>query len=182
MFIRQQIKARLRRWLMDLLSAPAYGPDDLAYFGKDAQVDPDVFLSDPERVFLHQGASIYRGCKVVCGPGAFHLGTESHLGVDVYVNAIGADVRIGNGVAIGPKAILLAYSNHVEQGRTINEARISGDVIIGNDVFIGAAAIILPGTRIGDHAVVAAGAVVTKDVPGNTIVAGIPARAIRERS
>ncbi|MCT3430976.1 hypothetical protein EFQ32_09720 [Limosilactobacillus fermentum] len=53
-------------------------------------------------------------------------------------------------------------------------------VTIGNDVWIGGKATILPGVTIGDNVVVAAGAVVTKDVPANTIVAGVPARVIKE--
>ena len=54
-------------------------------------------------------------------------------------------------------------------------------VVIGHDVWIGHGAIVLPGRTIGDGAVVAAGAVVTKDVPAYTIVAGNPARSIRDR-
>ena len=56
-----------------------------------------------------------------------------------------------------------------------------GDTVIGNDVWIGQNAVILPGVTIGRHCVVAAGAVVTKDVPPYAIVGGIPARIIRYR-
>jgi phosphonate metabolism protein (transferase hexapeptide repeat family) len=59
--------------------------------------------------------------------------------------------------------------------------RRSHRVILGNDVWIGHGAVILPGRRIGDGAVVAAGAIVTKDVPAYTIVAGNPARVIKPR-
>jgi acetyltransferase-like isoleucine patch superfamily enzyme len=52
-------------------------------------------------------------------------------------------------------------------------------VVIGDDVWIGANAVILPGVTIGRHCVVAAGAVVTKDVPDNTVVGGIPAKVLR---
>ena len=61
------------------------------------------------------------------------------------------------------------------------DARRAASVIIGHDVWIGHGAIVLPGRGIGTGAVVAAGAVVTKDVPAYTIVAGNPARAIRRR-
>lgn len=56
-----------------------------------------------------------------------------------------------------------------------------GRIVIGNDVWIGTGAILLDGVRIGDGAIVAAGAVVTKDVPPYTIVGGVPAREIRRR-
>ena len=53
-------------------------------------------------------------------------------------------------------------------------------VTIGNDVWIGANAVILPGVTIGNNVVVVAGAVVTKDVPDNTLVAGVPGQKIRD--
>lgn len=57
----------------------------------------------------------------------------------------------------------------------------AGDTVVGNDVWIGAEAIIMPGVRIGDGAMIGSRAVVTKDVPPYTIVAGNPARPIRRR-
>lgn len=55
------------------------------------------------------------------------------------------------------------------------------DVIIGNGVWLGANAVIVPGLKIGDGSIVAAGAVVTKDVPTNSIVGGVPAKVIKAR-
>ncbi len=55
-----------------------------------------------------------------------------------------------------------------------------GDIVIGNDVWIGGNVTILPGVNIGDKAVIAAGAVVTKDVPDNTVAGGVPAKVIKE--
>ena len=66
----------------------------------------------------------------------------------------------------------------VESYCCINNA--VGDVVIGDDVWIGANAVILPGVTIGSHVVVAAGAVVTKDVPANTLVGGVPAKIIKK--
>ena len=61
------------------------------------------------------------------------------------------------------------------------QKEIQKEVIIGSDVWVGAKAIILPGVHIGKGAVIAAGAVVTKDVPAYTIVGGVPARVIKQR-
>jgi len=59
--------------------------------------------------------------------------------------------------------------------------RTNGDIIVGNDVWIGTEAVILSGVHIGDGAVIAARAVVTKDVPAYAISAGVPARTIKKR-
>ena len=70
--------------------------------------------------------------------------------------------------------------NFADTTKRIDEQGISTKpVVIGDDVWIGANAVILPGVTIGRHCVVAAGAVVTKDVPDNTVVAGVPAKVIK---
>ena len=61
-----------------------------------------------------------------------------------------------------------------------NHIAVATPVTIGNDVWIGGNVTILPGVNIGDKAVIAAGAVVTKDVPDNTVAGGVPAKVIKE--
>lgn len=103
---------------------------------------------------------------------------------------IGEDVIIWTNKIDKGHAFLLTIGNHV----TISDARILlhdgstqhvvehsrvGSVIIGNNVFIGADAIILPGGSIGNDVVVGTGAIVTHDIPDNSVVAGNPARILR---
>jgi acetyltransferase-like isoleucine patch superfamily enzyme len=88
-------------------------------------------------------------------------------------------IRIGDDVSIGPEATILTLG-HDPQSPDFEDK--GGDVLIGNRVWIAYRALILPGITIGEGAVVAAGAVVTKDVPPFTIVAGNPAKKIGERS
>ena len=89
------------------------------------------------------------------------------------------EVRIGNHVMIGPNT-LISTVNHplTPMGRRKHLSLIK-PVTIGNDVWIGGNVTILPGVTIGSNVVVAAGAVVTKDGPDNTLVGGVPAKFIK---
>jgi len=100
---------------------------------------------------------------------------------------IGKDVRISLKANLdkrNPKGVIIGDGTYLAFGATIlchDMARnIRGDVKIGKNCFIGAQSIILPGVTIGDEVVVGAGAVVTTNVKSNTIVAGNPAKPIRQ--
>ncbi len=86
-------------------------------------------------------------------------------------------VTIGDDVGIGTNTELIGHD--ASHKRFIDHTRV-GRITIGNNVFIGHSVIILPGVTIGDETIIAAGAVVTRDVPPHTIVAGNPAKVIRE--
>lgn len=73
------------------------------------------------------------------------------------------------------------YSADAVRDKAFFDRRKQDRAVIGNDVWIGHGVIVLPGVKVGDGAVLAAGAVVTKDVPPYTIVGGVPAKVIRER-
>jgi acetyltransferase-like isoleucine patch superfamily enzyme len=89
-------------------------------------------------------------------------------------------ITIGDGSLIGMN-VTIATLNHGLPLETRNTTYPS-PVVIGKNVWIGSNATILPGVKIGDNSVVAAGAVVTKDVPENTVVAGVPAKAVKKIS
>ena len=94
-----------------------------------------------------------------------------------------SSIKIGDDVAIAPHASFIA-DNMDSSGRDkiINRPNISSSgIIIEDGCWIGVKAVILPGVRIGKSSVVAAGAVVTKDVPEYSIVAGVPASIIKKR-
>ena len=87
-------------------------------------------------------------------------------------------ITIGNGSMLGMN-VTIATLNHGLPLITRNTT-FPSPVIIGENVWIGSNSTILPGVTIGDNSVVAAGAVVTKDVPENTVVAGVPAKVIKK--
>lgn len=93
-----------------------------------------------------------------------------------------APVTIGDYVMIGPNTLITTVNHPLSPAgrrRHLGQAR---PVVIGRDVWIGGNCTILPGVTIGNNAVIAAGAVVTKDVPDNCVVAGVPARKIKDIS
>lgn len=114
----------------------------------------------------------------------FHTdcGKNITLGKNVFINACccfqdQGGITIGDGTLIG-HGVVLATVNHgfSPQGRGDN---YPAPIIIGKNVWIGSHATILPGVTVGDGAIVAAGAVVTRDVPTNMIVGGVPARILK---
>jgi len=112
-------------------------------------------------------------------------GRNTHLGDHVFLNVLctildGAEVRIGNHVMVGPGVQLYTAAHHLQAGPRNRGLEVARPIVIEDDVWIGGAAIVLPGVRVGRGAVVGAGAVVTHDVPADTVVAGNPARVIRE--
>ena len=91
-------------------------------------------------------------------------------------------MTIGNHVNLAQGITVTALNHNFSDSDTkIDEQGITTNAVtIENDVWIGANAVVLPGVTIGNHSVVAAGAVVTKDVPSHSLVAGIPAKVIKQ--
>lgn len=112
-------------------------------------------------------------------------GYNIHLGDHVFLNYLctildTSEVRIGNHVMIGPSVHIYCAAHELRADLRIQGLEVAKPVVIEDNVWIGGSAILLPGVTIGRNAVVAAGAVVTRSVPANTVVAGNPARVIRE--
>lgn len=111
-----------------------------------------------------------------------NFGRHIQIGKNVFINHACTFLDLGgitieDNVLIGPKVNLITENHPLDPA-----SRKSLDlksILVKRNAWIGAAATILPGVTIGENAVVAAGAVVTKDVPGNTIAGGIPAKIIR---
>lgn len=91
-------------------------------------------------------------------------------------------IEIGRNCMIGPNCYLTDANHGVAAGLSVKKQPMEPKpVIIEDEVWMGAGVIVLRGVRIGHGAVIGAGAVVTKDIPANAIVAGVPAREIRRR-
>jgi acetyltransferase-like isoleucine patch superfamily enzyme len=92
-------------------------------------------------------------------------------------------VTIGSHTVIAPDCFITDHNHGLSRDRRIDQQPcVAKPIAIGNDVWLGTKAVVLAGVQIGDGAVVAAGSVVTRDVPPMTIVAGVPARVVRSRT
>jgi maltose O-acetyltransferase len=124
------------------------------------------------------GTAVQLNCRFLNGR-KIHFGARNVINFGCHFDGRKFSIRTGDDVSIGPEAAILNLG-HDPQSPTFEDR--GGDVIIGSHVWIGFRAVILPGVKIGDGAVVGAGALVTKDVEPFTIVAGNPARKIGERN
>lgn len=112
---------------------------------------------------------------------SIEVGSFTFIGRGVEIESSGR-VVIGRGCLIAPGVFITDHDHGMRLDRPMFEQRgKQADVMIGDDVWIGANAVVLCGVSIGDGAVVAAGAVVNKDVPARAIVGGVPARVLKYR-
>ena len=91
----------------------------------------------------------------------------------------GAPVRFGNNCMVGPGCLITTTGHPLTAAGRRNREAFSRPVTIGNDVWLGGNVTVLPGVTIGDNVVVGAGAVVTHDIPSNSLAVGVPARVVR---
>jgi acetyltransferase-like isoleucine patch superfamily enzyme len=160
-----------------------FRPEQLAEVGADCVFETGVLVFHPENVAL--GRNVYVGHYSILKGYYKHrmeIGDETWIGQQCFMHAA-AGLTIGSRVGIGPGVKILT-SRHAESPRqqAIFDAPIEFlPVRIEDGADIGVGAIILPGVTVGRGAQVGAGAVVTRDVPAYSIVAGSPARVLRER-
>lgn len=124
--------------------------------------------------------------KVIIQPGiAFDYGFNTHFRGSAFLNfgvtiLDTSPVIIGDHCFIAPQVTLSCASHPIDAEQRAEGIELSQPIIIGDDVWIGANATICGGVHVGDGVVIGAGAVVLHDIPSHTVVAGVPARKIRD--
>lgn len=125
-------------------------------------------------------ASITFPVNTIEYPEQLILGEDSFINANLQIVSAGK-VTIGKHAFIGPNAQFFTPNHHPYNVALRREGwQYDSPITIGDDVWFGGSVIVLPGVTIGDNVVVGAGSVVTKDVPSNTMVAGNPARVIKD--
>ncbi|MFY4788436.1 acyltransferase [Aliarcobacter butzleri] len=135
-----------------------------------------------KRIFRKCGENVNIAKNVYFGKGSnITIGNNSGIGENSYLITMDK-ITIGDNVMIGPELMILTGNHgYDDKNRLLLEQKIiTKPVSIGNDVWLGARVTILPGVRIGNRVIVAAGSVVVKDIPSNCIVGGNPAKFIKE--
>ena len=127
-------------------------------------------------VDIPKDSVIYWRCRFFA-PSGVHIGHHSIVGNDAFLDGR-AGIHVGDNVNIGSQVLIYTMEHDINSPTF---GVVAGPVLIGNMVYIGARVTILPEVKIGSGAVVASGAVVTKDVEPWTVVAGVPAKFIKRR-
>lgn len=150
----------------------------------------------PQQTFGRTRTAVLRAAGVRIGERSLILGAVRLTGVgdpcrylvigeDTIITGplhvdLGAPVHIGDRVQIGHDVTLLTVNHAIGERWLRSGTSEFGPIEIGHGTWIASRAIVLPGVTIGEGSVVAAGAIVTRDVPPNTLVAGVPARIVRD--
>jgi len=157
-----------RRWASD-------GPFFLGH-GLELKIEPRGQVRFGRFVWIGDGT------KIRCHEGQVEIGAKTVMGQECTVSAY-QRVRIGEQCVIADRAMFIDFDHGIVE--TERPIRLQGiykrDVEVGNNVWIGYGACILRGVSVGDNSVIGTNSVVTKDVPANAIVGGVPARIIRMR-
>ncbi len=122
------------------------------------------------------------GTKIRCHEGEVIIGSKTVIGQECTISAY-RHVRIGEQCVIADRAMFIDFDHGVvEVERPIRSQGIyKRDVDVGSNVWIGYAACVLRGVRVGDNSIIGTNSVVTRDVPANAVVGGVPAQILRMR-
>jgi len=152
--------------------------DGLLFLGRGLELE----VGSKGELELGRFVWIGDGTKIRCHEGRVEIGAKTVMGQECTISAY-QRVRIGEQCVIADRSMFIDFDHGVvEVERPIRQQGIyKRDVEVGSNVWIGYGACILRGVRVGDNSIVGTNSVVTRDVPANAVVAGIPARIIRMR-
>ncbi|MBD3636699.1 MAG: acyltransferase [Crocinitomicaceae bacterium] len=132
-------------------------------------------MREDSRLIVEKKFQIYEGARIYINHGAKLTLGSGYINTNCNISCF-KEIKIGHGVVISENLTLRDSDNHRIGGKENEPAPIT----IGDHVWIGINATILKGVTVGDGAIIAANSVVTKDVPPKTMVAGVPAKVIKE--
>jgi acetyltransferase-like isoleucine patch superfamily enzyme len=151
----------------------------------DCRISPDIVLAGFELKFLALGSHVTLSAGTVLafgdqtnGFGRIQVGNNTWIGQYNNLRAAGGDIVMGNHCLVSQFCSLIASNHSTERGLPMSRQGPATDregVVVEDDVWLGAGATILPGVKVGQGAVVAAGSVVNRNIPAFEVWAGVPA-------
>jgi carbonic anhydrase/acetyltransferase-like protein (isoleucine patch superfamily) len=163
-----------------------FRPEELASLGSGVVFEAGVLVFHPEAISI--GDNVYVGHNTILK--GYHqntmaIGRDTWIGQGCFLHSAGG-ITIGRAVGIGPMVKILTSQHRADDVDSVKVPVLYtplhfAPVVIEDGADIGVGSILLPGVRIGEGAIVGAGAVVTHAVPAFAIVAGVPAKLIRQR-
>lgn len=178
--LRQHIKPTLRDKIRYF-----YHKTRGAQLGKHVLIEENaLLLRYAKNISLGDHVIVKCGCQICpCQSGAtIRIDSRTTIGSYTFIYASN-EINIGQDCMIGPFVYIVDSDHGIRRDKLMNrQENQTAPIYIGNDVWIGAHSVILKGVKIEDGAVIAAGAVVRENVLNNSIVGGVPAKIIGERS
>ncbi len=164
------------RWRAGAITSRLLYRRAFAAFGEGSVIVSPLKILGTENIRVGDNVAVYEGAWLAAEQGGrLTIGSKTYIGHRAHLHAF-ADVTIGDECVLADN-VLINSAAHVPFA--IQEVRSAGTISIGNRVFIGQNVSILGGVTIGDDAIIGAGAVVTRNVPPGSVVAGVPARELR---
>ena len=138
--------------------------------------------SNARKVSFGANVTLSDRARVQCKHGSIQIGSDCFIGVGAII-AARESITFGRDCQIAENVTIRDHDHKFWTGQSVAASGYTtAPIAIGNNVWIGAGACVLKGVTIGDNAVVAAGAVVAKDVLSDSLVGGVPARIIRQKT
>ena len=130
---------------------------------RGVRIRPTAILRDAQNIYLGENTAVNHLCVLWAGKST-------------------GKIILGDNVILGPGVMMFGFNHQMKPEQTIvSQGFDDGDIIVGNDVWIGGNVTVVAGVKIGDGCVIAAGSVVTRDIPPYSIAGGVPARVLKSR-
>ncbi len=171
--------AKVRRAIISLLDPRSYFHVlRLIHFYGYSHVQPKREMKIGRGTHMAPNVSLRNGSRIF-------IGEECHVGARccLWAGDSTGRIKIGNHVSLAPEVFITSSDYRFIAGRPFRQQpKREQDVVIGNDVWLGVRVVVTAGVTIGNGCIIGAGAVVTRDIPPNSIAVGVPARVVGARS
>ncbi len=176
----RSVSGRARNYFCSLRSIYVSAIDENIIFGRNVKIFPRAIVRTFDGGIVQFGSDVKvkYGAVIEAKFGKINIGSNTEIGVGSIV-VCKKSISIGAGVLIAEYVTIRDQDHIFPDSAIIASGFEKSDIVIGDNVWIGAKATVTKKVRIGANSVVAAGAVVTRDIPENCLVAGVPARLIK---